>query len=120
MPFSRSQNSKTAKKSAFIHSMLRLYPANKKVGRYAIFRLGALGDPANFTILGFKFKFLTGTRQAQTNLRHCWEKYRFLKGMSRLTHISPGPLSEGWFPVASAKPLVQPVIRCRRRYTLNL
>src|ERR1035437_7575971 len=51
MPFSRSQNSSTAKKSAFIRSTLRLYPANKKVGRYASSDFRALDEPANFTVL---------------------------------------------------------------------
>src|ERR1039458_4175006 len=56
MPFSRSQNSRTAKKSAFIRSTLRSYPANKKVGRYASSDFRALDDPANYTVLGGRLR----------------------------------------------------------------
>src|SRR5208282_2651147 len=69
MPFSRSQNSRTAKKSAFIRSMLRLYPANKKVGRYASSDFRALDEPANFTVLGGRLRsWLEPVKPKQTVL----------------------------------------------------
>jgi hypothetical protein len=90
MPFSRSQNSRTAKKSAFIRSTLRSYPANKKVGRYASSDFRALDDPANFTVLKGQLKELTRTRQAQTNP----SRYRWKLGFG-MKNRNPG-CEAGW------------------------
>jgi hypothetical protein len=44
MPFSRSQNSKTAKKSAFINRERQFLKGNKKVGRLSSSDFGALAN----------------------------------------------------------------------------
>jgi hypothetical protein len=52
MPFSRSQNSKTAKKSAFIRLLgTDSLPGNKKVGRMSSSDFGGLAKPAVYTVL---------------------------------------------------------------------
>jgi hypothetical protein len=57
MPFSRSQNSKTARKSAFITQKTarwRRDAANKKAGKTYVSDFRALASPANFTVLASK------------------------------------------------------------------
>jgi hypothetical protein len=51
MPFSRSQNSRTAKKSAFITCSTATPSGEQKSRQNKLFRLWRAGDPANFTVL---------------------------------------------------------------------
>src|SRR5205823_2414901 len=58
MPFSRSQNSKTAKKSAFINRPRQSHKGNKKVGRLSSSDFGALANQQSITVLLDKIGFL--------------------------------------------------------------
>src|SRR3954470_2539048 len=65
MPFSRSQNSKTAKKSAFITSERQPHEGNKKVGRFRSSDFGALANQQIFTVLTVETRVLPEYSQAR-------------------------------------------------------
>ena len=65
MPFSRSQNSKTAKKSAFIHFQPLPYKGNKKVGRLSSSDFGALATQPSVPLSKLKIRFLQNTVNPQ-------------------------------------------------------
>src|SRR5215203_119900 len=56
MPFSRSQNSNTAKKSAFIQLGTATPLGEQKSRQIELFRLWRAGEPAIFTVLAHKLR----------------------------------------------------------------
>jgi len=108
MPFSRSQNSKTAKKSAFIRSTLRLYPANKKVGRYASSDFARWLTQQTLPFLESSLNFWPRTRQAQTKSTSMLGKWR----INPESRPSPNSMQ---LPPAS-KPQVRRTVLCAPRH----
>src|SRR5438445_2616458 len=68
MPFSRSQNSKTAKKSAFILFHSHPYQGNKKVGRLRSSDFGALASQQSIPLSNRKLRFFWQTSQAPKSI----------------------------------------------------
>src|ERR1051326_3547379 len=71
MPFSRSQNSKTAKKSAFIFKERKPHEGNKKVGRFRSSDFGALANQQIFTVLTREVRVLPENSQALNSGLSC-------------------------------------------------
>jgi hypothetical protein len=89
--------------------MLRLYPANKKVGRYASSDFRALDDPANFTVLGDRLRsWLEPVKPKQTVLIQ--GEMEFLTAKSDA--IQPAPC---FFPVEVRTNAA--IYRCRQTET---
>src|SRR2546422_10182361 len=64
MPFSRSQNSKTAKKSAFIQLERRTPSGEQKSRQNKLFRLWRAGEPAGLYRSRGNNRFFSARRQA--------------------------------------------------------